>query len=331
VAVRFNEGTDVQQRIEEFMSRLAVTVFAGIKDKVTVYSSMARTSLSGTENLFIPIMIASLIVLNTMMGSVHERFKEIGIYSSVGLAPVHIGALFIAESCVFAVLGAIAGYLLGQVIAKILTECNALAGLTLNYSSVSAVMSTLLVMVVVLLSTLYPAKTASRLAVPDVTRRWILPDPEGDLWRFGFPFTVSGREILGLYTFFHEFFSSREEESIGHFHTRDTGVERFRHEGEDGFRISFKAWLAPFDLAVSQAVEMTAMPTGKYGIYSIRLVIHRLSGESKTWVRLNRRFLNIIRKQFLLWRTTSSAIKTEFGDRGKTLFASNRIMGGPGA
>ena len=72
-----------------------------------------------------------------MMGSVYERFREIGIYSSVGLAPGHIAWLFIAESCVYSVLGVVAGYLTGQVIAKVLIEFDLLGGFTLNYSSVA--------------------------------------------------------------------------------------------------------------------------------------------------------------------------------------------------
>jgi len=320
VAVRFNEGVDIKEKVESFVSRLAVTVFAGIKNKVTVYSSLAMTSFSGMSNLFIPILIASLIVLNTMMGSVYERFKEIGIYSSVGLAPVHIGSLFIAESCVFAILGAIAGYLIGQVIAKIFTTFGILAGLTLNYSSLSAVSSTMMVMAVVLMSTIYPARKAAQMAVPDVTRRWILPKPEGDIWQFEFPFTISGKEILGLYVFFKEYFSSYEEESVGNFYTQDTQLSMFKHKDENGFLVSFKSWLAPFDLGVSQEVKMRAIPTGEYGIYDIHLEIDRLSGEINTWVRLNRRFLNIIRKQFLIWRTVSVEVKDEYRVEGEKIF-----------
>jgi len=40
-----------------------------------------------------------------------------------------------AESCVYAILGAVAGYLLGQVVTKFLMARHLLAGLTLNYSS----------------------------------------------------------------------------------------------------------------------------------------------------------------------------------------------------
>ena len=90
VAVRFDEGVDEREQIEELLSRLAVTVFAGIMEEgdeyihVSIYSSLGTTGLSGMANLFIPILIAALIVLNTMMGSVYERFREIGVYSSVG-------------------------------------------------------------------------------------------------------------------------------------------------------------------------------------------------------------------------------------------------------
>ncbi|MCE2448785.1 MAG: M28 family peptidase [Candidatus Latescibacteria bacterium] len=204
VAVRFPEGSDVRGEVEEFLSRLAVTLFAGVKEagdeyiKVSIYSSLGMTSFSGMSNLFIPMLIASLIVLNTMMGSVYERFREIGIYSSVGLAPGHISWLFIAESCVYSVLGVVAGYLSGQVIAKVLIEFDLLGGFTLNYSSVAAVLSCMLVMAVVMLSTIYPARKASQMAVPDVTRKWKLPPPDGDQWDFEFPFTVSGHEVLGL-------------------------------------------------------------------------------------------------------------------------------------
>ena len=79
-----------------------------------------------------------------------------------------------------------------------LIEFDLLGGFTLNYSSVAAVLSCMLVMAVVMLSTIYPARKASQMAVPDVTRKWKLPPPDGDQWDFEFPFTVSGHEVLGF-------------------------------------------------------------------------------------------------------------------------------------
>ncbi len=319
VAIKFNEGVDVRKGIENFISRLAVTLFAGIDGKVTIYSSLGLSSLSGMGNLFIPILIASLIVLNTMMGSVYERFKEIGIYSSVGLAPIHISALFIAESCVYAVLGAVAGYLLGQVVAKVLTVFDLLGGLTLNYSSTSAVASTLIVMATVILSTMYPARKAAELAVPDVTRKWELPEPTGDNWEFDFPFTVSGAEVLGLTVFLKDYFASYEEESVGDFYTDGANLSAFKEKEETGYVLKTRAWLAPFDLGISQDFQLKAIPAGEYNVYNIKLLIVRLSGETGAWKRLNRHFLDTLRKQFLVWRTISPEIKNEYKEEGEKL------------
>jgi hypothetical protein len=330
VAVRFPEGSDVHGEVEEFLSRLAVTLFAGVKEpgdeyiKVSIYSSLGMTSFSGMSNLFIPMLIASLIVLNTMMGSVYERFREIGIYSSVGLAPGHIAWLFIAESCVYSVLGVVAGYLTGQVIAKVLIEFDLLGGFTLNYSSVAAVLSCMLVMAVVMLSTIYPARKASQMAVPDVTRKWKLPTPDGDQWDFEFPFTVSGHEVLGLSVFLIGYFDSYSEESIGTFYTDGASLRREETPNGEGYLIDMNIWLAPFDLGVSQHVTVQAMPEAEHNIYAVGLQIKRLSGEDASWRRVNQRFMNVIRKQFLIWRTVDAEAKEGYRQQGAEILQGLR-------
>jgi hypothetical protein len=316
--------------VENFLSRLAVTLFAGIKEKgdeyvkVSIYSSLGMISFSGMSNLFIPILIASLIVLNTMMGSVYERFREIGIYSSVGLAPAHISWLFIAESCVYSVLGVVAGYLTGQVIAKVLIEFNLLAGFTLNYSSVAAVLSCMLVMAVVMLSTIYPARKASQMAVPDVTRKWKLPPPEGDEWNFEFPFTVSGHEVLGLNVFLIGYFDSYSEESIGTFYTDGAELSRRETPAGEAYAIDMNIWLAPFDLGVSQHVILQAIPDAEHNLYSVALTLRRLSGEDASWRRVNQRFMNVIRKQFLIWRTVDGEAKESYRQQGNEILEGLR-------
>ena len=319
IAVKFHPDVDSKKSIENFVSRLAVTLFAGIKGKASVYSSLGATSFSGIADLFVPILIASLIVLNTMLGAVYERTKEIGTYSAVGLAPVHIGALFMAESSVYAILGAVAGYLLGQVVTKFLMTQHLLAGLTLNYSSLSAVIATIIVMAVVLLSTIYPARKASQMAVPDVTRKWILPEAKGDDWRFDFPFTVSKIEVLGLSTFLKDYFSSYGEESIGTFYTQGAKLSVSRTTQAKSYFLQATIWLAPFDLGVSQKLKLSITPMEKYDFYRIELFLKRLNGETTAWMRLNRRFLDTIRKQFLVWRTLSPKIKTEYKKEGEKI------------
>jgi len=320
IAVRFNDDVEGKELVESFISKLAVIVFAGLGEKTYVYSSMGLTSFSGISNLIIPILIAALIVLNTMLGSVYERIREIGTYSAVGLAPVHISSLFLAESMVYAVMGAVAGYLLGQVVVKILMVTGMLKGLVLNYSSLSAVFATIIIFITVLLSTLYPARKAAQMAVPDVTRKWILPEPKGDNWEFEFPFTVAEVEVLGLATFLTDYFNSYQDVSLGNFYT---GGATLNYEklpsGKNKYIIETNIWLAPFDLGVSQRLRVIMEPMGQYEFYTINLMMGRTSGESTDWKRLNRRFLDGIRKQFLIWRTVSGDVKREYAGKGKEI------------
>jgi ABC-type antimicrobial peptide transport system permease subunit len=81
----------------------------------------------------------------------------------VGLAPVHISFLFLAEACVYAVLGVVFGYILGQGTSKVLIGLDMLSGVSVNYSSMAAVVSAIIVIAVVLLSAIYPAVAASRM------------------------------------------------------------------------------------------------------------------------------------------------------------------------
>ena len=311
--------------IEDFMSRVSLTMFVSHQDHVVVYSSIGSTSISGLGNLFIPIVIAALIVLNTMMGAVYERFREIGIYSSVGLAPSHIGALFLAEAAVFATLGAVLGYLIGQTMVLFLSMSGKLGGMSLNYSSLSAVSSTLIVMVTVFLSTLYPAKKASDMAVPDVTRKWVFPEPDGDRWVFDFPFTVGGSEILGMYTYLTRVFESYGEGSVGDFVADHVRFSATDHRGEPQYEIAMTTWLAPYDLGISQDVHLIAIPTGEYNIYRIEVVINRLSGDVASWKRINRGFLNVLRKRFLVWRTVPPDVKAGYAAQGRQILAGETV------
>jgi len=313
----------LEKIMSDLMPRIALDVFVGNMEtnEAFLYSSIGMTSFSGMSNLFIPILIAALIVLNTMLGAVYERVREIGIYSAVGLAPVHVAFLFIAEACVYAVIGGILGYLLGQMTAWALVKWGLLGGLTLNYSSTSTVTSTIIVMAVVLGSTIYPAVKASRMAVPDIERKWKLPEPEGDEWHFDLPFTVLSEEALGMNIFLRDYFEAHADESASDFYTDQVNFRRTkRPTGEEEYAIEMMVWLAPYDLGVSQRISLTTVPAEEKeekDLYRIFLNVYRESGEIASWKRVNRRFLNLLRKQFLLWRTFNVAVRNEFHERGR--------------
>src|SRR5690606_11877032 len=147
------DNAQAEEELNELMQRAALGIFGATEENgqlvTKLYSSVESTSYEGFVALFVPILIAAAIIANTMLGSVIERTREIVICSSVGLAPIHIATLFIAEAAVYAVLGSISGYLIAQMVAKFITTYGLLPGITLNYSSSAAVISTLIVMATV--------------------------------------------------------------------------------------------------------------------------------------------------------------------------------------
>ena len=316
---------DFVTRVESFMSRVALTLFVSQNDKVVVYSSIGSTEISGAGQLFVPVLIAALIVLNTMTGAVFERSREIGVYSVVGLAPSHIGMLFMAESTVFATFGAVAGYLLGQVSYLFIVEYELLNGLTLNYSSLSAVWATIIVIATVYISTLYPARLAASMAVPDVTRQWRFPSPTGDDWRFDFPFTVGGAEVPSMYVYLKTVFDAYGEGSVGDFIAREVDLSASENELGTAYAVAMKTWLAPYDLGISQDVVLHAIPTGEHNIYKIEIHIRRLSGDVASWQRMNRNFLNVLRKRFLVWRTLPYGIREDYQTKVGDIFAKPQV------
>ena len=63
--------------------------------------------------IVIPWVIVVLNVIVTMMNAYYERRQEIMIFSSIGMNPRHISAIFLAEAAVTGILGGCVGYLVG--------------------------------------------------------------------------------------------------------------------------------------------------------------------------------------------------------------------------
>ena len=315
IAIKFDSADEVRSQLDGLMPRLAINLYAGMDGAIYRYSSVGASSGVGFGTVFIPVIIAALIVLNTMLGSVFERVKEIGVFSSIGLAPNHIAVLFIAESMVYANLGAVAGYVLGQGASKLLTVSHLLPGFYLNFSSMSAVTSTLIVSGVVLLSTIYPARKASQVATPAVDRYWKVPEPDGDNWEITLPFTVTGDQAAGVNGFLAEWLAAYQDYSVGDFVTQDIRRSRIETDGGTGYETSCRVWVAPFDLGVSQSVSLLTMPTAMDGVCDVKVCITREEGDLNNWKRVNRRFINTLRKQFLIWRTLGAAERDRYVEK----------------
>jgi len=310
------EPADVQEVGQQVARISGLPTFVG--DRAGVYR-LLFTSLAtarGVSGLLVPVLLGGLIIFATMLGSVSDRESEIYTFSSLGLAPPHVASLFFAEASMYAVVGGMGGYLLGQVVARLLAWMSAAWGIsvpTMNYSSTNAIVTILIVMGTVMISTIYPALKASRSANPGIQRAWKVPPPEGNLYDVMFPFTVSAYDITGVASFLKEHFDNFTDASLGTFATTQSEVFRQQQGDMLGFRATVA--LAPFDLGVTQRFALLSKPSEIEGIDEVQILIYRLSGARGDWRRGNRVFINELRKQLLIWRSLTQEVMEQYRER----------------
>ncbi len=320
----------IQEEAQNLVDRFGLSLFSGEADGTYLYHASDTMRYSGVPNIIIPIIISVFIVLNTMIGSVYERKREIGIYTSVGLAPSHVSFLFIAEAMALAVISVVLGYLLAQTSAKLFAETALWSGITVNYSSWAGVAAMVLVIIVVLVSVLYPSKVAGEIAIPDVNRAWTLPEARGNVIEVTLPFYMSYAEHRSIGGFLIEYFQGHQDVSHGLFSTGEIefGFSCQTAPGLVGdaedcpeeaceydacLQMWTSVWLAPFDFGINQKVEFQFCPAAdEPGFLEIKVRLTRESGEANAWHRINKGFLHNVRKQLLLWRSFELETKEHY-------------------
>lgn len=281
-----------------------------------------RTSIGGLAKLIVPLLIASTIILNTMLGSVFERKAEIAIYNAVGLNPTHIGLFFLAESFVFSVIGSVGGYLIGQVLSLLLNRYGLISDINLNFSSLSVVYVILFTIAVVLLSTLYPAIVATRAAVPSGKRKWSMPSHDGNSMALAFPFIYEERLLVGIMNYVREYFANFSEASVGNMTAESRGMRKSTDaSGRPVYELEYLVALAPYDLGVTQTVHLKAAYDEKVRANRITMVISRQSGQDSNWLTTNKPFLEKLRKYLMHWRNMKAADHAVHVEQGRSAFA----------
>jgi hypothetical protein len=330
VAIVPQAGLSIQKEAQNLVDRFGLSLFSGEQDGTYLYHASDTMSYSGVPNIIIPIIISVFIVLNTMIGSVYERKREIGIYTSVGLAPSHVSFLFIAEAMALAVISVVLGYLLAQTSAKLFVETALWSGITVNYSSWAGVAAMVLVIIVVLVSVIYPSKVAGEIAIPDVNRAWTLPEAQGNILEITLPFYMRYKEHRSIGGFLLEYFQGHQDVSHGLFSTGDidfgfvcqtaprisedeANCPQDACEFDACLQMRTSVWLAPFDFGIMQKVDFQFCPaTDEPGYLEIKVRLIRESGEANAWHRINKGFLHSVRRQLLLWRSFDFQTKEHY-------------------
>jgi putative ABC transport system permease protein len=116
------------------------------------------------------LLVGALVVLVTMMGSVTERTREIGIFSAIGFRRSHIMRIILLEALIISWIAGIAGYIGGLAASRglvaVLAENAAFSVLNPDIAAVSLVLA----VATGLLASLYPAAMASRMDPSEALR-----------------------------------------------------------------------------------------------------------------------------------------------------------------
>jgi len=260
-------------------------------------------SMMGAQSLLLLLLIGGFTILNTLIGSVTERTREIGTLGAIGLSPLHVTSLFLAETTVYAIFGSVLGYLFGLLGVGISAPLFG-KGFTPNYSSSFVIYAVIVSLGFTLISSIYPISLASKLVTPSLERKWrITTKPVGNSWVIPLPFvTTDGAEVQGLLAFMSEYFMSHKTESAPDFSVRTEPIsyKEIDPQGMEIQGIKTELSLPPYDARTIQIVDLRA--TFSQSRYTFSILVTRIEGDSIQWTRSNVTFLDLARKQLLYWR-----------------------------
>lgn len=284
--------------------------------------SSYRTAIGGMAKLIIPLIIAGSIILNTMLGTVYERKSEIAVYNAIGLNPTHIFMFFLAEALVYSFIGAVGGYLIGQLLTVGIKSLGLIEGMNINFSSLIVVYAILFTMLLVLLSTIYPGFVATRIAVPSGKRKWSMPPNDGETMNVVFPFIYRPRLAYGVMYYLYSFFEPLSEQSSGDIIAQfDEAAQERDQQGRPVMSLKYHISLAPYDLGVTQHVVFKATYDGVVKSYRLHMDLIRDSGRDTNWVTTNKPFLERMRKYLIRWRNIDPTRQNWYVDHAQELFA----------
>jgi ABC-type lipoprotein release transport system permease subunit len=166
-----DDWQNLQSAIHTLTFAQEYTVYESRSGTVTSYYLGFRYETKGATEVVIPVVMVVLNVAAVMLNSVYERRKEMQVLTLVGLNPVHIGTVFVAEAIVVGLVGGGIGYIFGLGFYQIMTFFG--EGLTVRaklewwWSAVGLALA----LVASILSALRPAMIAVTMYTPSMRRR----------------------------------------------------------------------------------------------------------------------------------------------------------------
>jgi hypothetical protein len=201
-----------------------------------------------------------------------------------------------------------------------------IVALQLNYASTSVVLSVAMIMVAILAVTVYPVLKASRIVTPSLERRWRITPPKGDVWEVPLPFTaIKDEEADGVLAYIHELLMGHTLEDSEVFRTKPP-VKLVESKTDKTYvrALEFACNLAPYGLGIAQNTRFMDVKELDTGRHSFILRMERATGPRNSWVTFGREFIDLMRKQLLLWRGMRPSEREKYRERFKSIMGEAR-------
>jgi putative ABC transport system permease protein len=173
VFAKVDPGTKVAA-VKERVSRASplLVPISNLMDFGRANMSFQLISAADRGATIVAVAVGSIIVMNTMLLSLVERYREFGVLRAIGWSRRRLVALVFGEAFIIAVLGAIGGIALAFAAVAILAHLPALDGvLKPTYTAWVFGRALLVAVVVTAIGALYPSLRAARLSPQEAMRR----------------------------------------------------------------------------------------------------------------------------------------------------------------
>ena len=162
IYVKVNSGANVEELTKKIEDKYGdnITVITSLSDIESLANTLDTINSATFAISMLAIIVGAVGIINTMITSVYERTREIGVLKSMGWKNSRILAMILGESVVLTVTAGILGSILGIIAAQLISYSDIMVTSLTIYPFIQAFG---VAIVVGLIGGFYPAWKATRL------------------------------------------------------------------------------------------------------------------------------------------------------------------------